>query len=72
MKLVSKKWQDLKDDKRKTEKYEYLSMRDREVYAELKKFWESNRKAALEQNKILEMCQNEENLAITSLTDFTK
>ena len=44
MKLVSKKWQDLKDDKRKTEKYEYLSMRDREVYAELKKFWEAHRK----------------------------
>ena len=43
MKLVSKKWADLKGDQSKTEKYEYLSMRDREVYAELKKFWEQNR-----------------------------
>lgn len=41
MKLVSKKWQELKDDKNITEMYEYLSLRDREAYAELKKYWDS-------------------------------
>lgn len=43
MKQVSKKWQELKDNKKETEKYEYLSMRDREAYSELKKFWDNNR-----------------------------
>ena len=33
MKLVSKNWQDLKEDRAQTEKYEYLSLRDREAYA---------------------------------------
>jgi len=33
MKQVSKCWQDIKDDKAQTEKYEYLSLRDREAYS---------------------------------------
>lgn len=41
MKLVSKKWQEVKDDKNITEMYEYLSLRDREAYSELKKYWDS-------------------------------
>ena len=41
MKLVSKKWQELKDNKEVAEMYEYLSLRDREAYAELKKYWDS-------------------------------
>lgn len=40
MKLVSKKWQEVKDDKHVTEMYEYLSLRDREAYSELKKYWD--------------------------------
>lgn len=40
MKLVSRKWQEVKDDKEITERYEYLSLRDREAYAELKKFYD--------------------------------
>lgn len=40
MKLVSKKWQEVKDDKNITEMYEYLSLRDREAYSELKKYWD--------------------------------
>ena len=40
MKLVSRKWQLVKDDKEITERYEYLSLRDREAYAELKKYWD--------------------------------
>ena len=39
MKLVSKSWQEIKDDKNITEKYEYLSLRDRELYASLRKCW---------------------------------
>ena len=39
MKLVSKKWQQIKDDKVATEKYEYLSLRDREAYSDLCSFW---------------------------------
>lgn len=38
MKQVSKCWQDIKNDKAQTEKYEYLSLRDREAYAILCKF----------------------------------
>lgn len=37
--MVSKSWQDIKDDKTVTEKYEYLSLRDREMYSVLRKFW---------------------------------
>ena len=42
MKLVSKRWQEIKDQKEATEKYEYLSLRDREAYTELKRFWDSH------------------------------
>lgn len=38
MKQVSKCWQDIKNDKVQTQKYEYLSLRDREAYAILCKF----------------------------------
>ena len=41
MKLVSKRWQEIKDLKAETEKYEYFSLRDREAYTELKRFWDS-------------------------------
>lgn len=41
MKLVSKCWIDIKDDKLKTEKYEYLSLRDREAYVILRRHWEN-------------------------------
>ena len=41
MKLVSKYWQEIKDDKSQIEKYEYLSIRDREVYADLRRFWDN-------------------------------
>ena len=41
MKLVSKRWQEIKDTKEQTEKYEYFSLRDREAYTELKHFWHS-------------------------------
>ena len=40
MKLVSKNWQEIKDDKALTEKYEYLSLRDREAYSQLRHFWD--------------------------------
>ena len=40
MKLVSRRWVEIKDVKEQTEKYEYLSLRDREAYAELKRFWD--------------------------------
>ena len=40
MKIVSKRWQDIKDNEAETERFEYLSLRDREAYAELKKFWD--------------------------------
>lgn len=39
MKLVSKCWQEVKEDKNITEKYEYLSLRDRELYSDLRKCW---------------------------------
>jgi hypothetical protein len=38
MKQVSKCWQEIKNDSSQTEKYEYLSLRDREAYAILQKF----------------------------------
>jgi hypothetical protein len=38
MKQVSKCWQAIKDNKARTEKYEYLSLRDREAYSILCKF----------------------------------
>jgi len=38
MKQVSKCWQDIKNDKMATQKYEYLSLRDREAYAILCRF----------------------------------
>jgi len=41
--MVSKHWQDVKDDKDITEKYEYLSLRDRELYAILRKFWKKEK-----------------------------
>lgn len=41
--MVSKKWQDVKEDKNITEKYEYLSLRDRELYAILRKFWKKEK-----------------------------
>ena len=41
--MVSKHWQDVKDDKNITEKYEYLSLRDRELYAVLRKFWKKEK-----------------------------
>lgn len=43
MKQVSKCWQDIKKDKFQTEKYEYLSLRDRETYALLCKFCQDHR-----------------------------
>jgi hypothetical protein len=39
MKLVSKYWQEIKDNKELIEKYEYLSLRDREAYAILRRFY---------------------------------
>mgnify|MGYP002842252513 CR=1 FL=1 len=42
MKMVSKRWQEIKDQKEQTEKYEYLSLRDREAYTELKRFWDGH------------------------------
>lgn len=41
--MVSKCWQDIKNDKEQTEKYEYLSLRDREAYSQLCKFCQENR-----------------------------
>jgi len=41
MKEVSKSWQEIKDDKQKTQKYEYLSLRDREAYALLCRYCQS-------------------------------
>tara|TARA_B110000285_G_C15018103_1_gene560100 strand:+ start:338 stop:667 length:330 start_codon:yes stop_codon:yes gene_type:complete len=43
MKMVSKHWQDVKENKDITEKYEYLSLRDRELYAILRKFWKKEK-----------------------------
>ena len=39
MKLVSKYWQEIKDNKELIEKYDYLSLRDREAYSILKKYY---------------------------------
>ena len=39
MKMVSKRRQDIKDDKLATERYEYMSLRDREAYSDLCAFW---------------------------------
>ena len=39
MKLVSKYWQEIKDNKQLIEKYEYLSLRDREAYAILRRYY---------------------------------
>lgn len=39
MKLVSKYWQEIKDNKEMIEKYEYLSLRDREAYSILRRFY---------------------------------
>lgn len=39
MKMVSKRWQGIKDDKLATERYEYMSLRDREAYSDLCAFW---------------------------------
>ena len=38
MKLVSKKWQEIRVNQEMIEKYEYLSLRDREAYAILRDF----------------------------------
>ena len=39
--MVSKKWQEIKDDKSATgtERYDYMSLRDREAYYDLCAFW---------------------------------
>ena len=39
MKLVSKKWQEIKDNKDLIEKYEYLSLKDREAYSILRTYY---------------------------------
>lgn len=39
MKLVSKKWQEIKDNKELIEKYEYLSLKDREAYSILRTYY---------------------------------
>jgi hypothetical protein len=39
MKLVSKYWQEIKDNKEMIEKYEYLSLRDREAYSILRRYY---------------------------------
>lgn len=39
MKLVSKYWQEIKDNKELIEKYEYLSLKDREAYSILRRFY---------------------------------
>ena len=44
MKLVSKKWQEIKDENEETDKYQYLSLRDREAYVILKRYWEEIQK----------------------------
>jgi hypothetical protein len=49
MKLVSKKWQEIKDDKEQIEKYEYLSLKDREAYSVLRTFYN---KIKLTQNQV--------------------
>ena len=38
MKLVSKKWQEIRVNQEMIEKYEYLSLRDREAYSILRDF----------------------------------
>ena len=38
MKLVSKKWQEIRVNQELIEKYEYLSLRDREAYSILRDF----------------------------------
>ena len=42
MKLVSKYWQEIKDDKAQIEKYEYLSLRDREAYSILRRHYNNS------------------------------
>ena len=41
MKMVSKRWQEMKDDKSATERYEYMSIRDREAYSDLRIYWDT-------------------------------
>merc|ERR1719329_1045482 len=43
MKMVSKRWQEMKDDKSATERYEYMSIRDREAYSDLRIYWDTIR-----------------------------
>lgn len=43
MKMVSKRWQEMKDDKSATERYEYMSIRDREAYSDLRIYWDQIR-----------------------------
>lgn len=43
MKMVSKRWQEIKDDKSATERYEYMSIRDREAYSDLRVYWDKVR-----------------------------
>ena len=43
MKMVSKRWQEIKDDKSATERYEYMSIRDREAYSDLRVYWDKIR-----------------------------
>ena len=54
MKLVSKYWQEIKDNKEMIEKYEYLSLRDREAYTILRRFYSElpGQEAELEENGI--------------------
>lgn len=37
--MVSKRWQEIKEDKSATERYEYMSLRDREAYSDLCAYW---------------------------------
>jgi hypothetical protein len=47
MKIVSKEWQEITEENDK-EMYEYLSLRDRELYDILCKHWKSTKQQALE------------------------
>lgn len=61
MKLVSKKWQEIKDEKEETDKYQYLSLRDREAYVILKRYWEEIQKVT--QQKMNEQAEHSNKLS---------
>jgi succinate dehydrogenase flavin-adding protein (antitoxin of CptAB toxin-antitoxin module) len=46
MRIVSKEWQEISEEKHK-EMYEYLSLRDRELYDVLCKSWKSIKNEAV-------------------------